>query len=49
MQKKSLVTEKVIFDASFSKLAMVVNIWYSKMGDDQKSIDAKMKEIFPDE
>jgi hypothetical protein len=49
MQKQSLVTEKVIFDSSFSKLAMVVNIWYSKMGDDQKSIDAKMKEIFPDE
>jgi len=49
MNDKTLVAEKIIFDAAFQKLAMVVNIWYSKLATDQKGIDEKLKEIFPDE
>lgn len=49
MENKTLVTEKIVFDLSFSKLAMIANIWYSKLGSDQESIDEKLKEIFPDE
>jgi len=49
MENKTLRTEKVIFDQAFKKLAMAVNIWYAKLADDQKGIDEKIKEVFPNE
>jgi len=48
MDNQSLAKEKAIFDKAFRKLAMVVNIWYAKLADDQKGIDQKLKEVFPD-
>lgn len=49
MEDKSLVTEKILFDEAFNKLAMVVNIWYAKLADNQEEIDKKLNEIFADE
>jgi hypothetical protein len=39
---------KDIFDASFMTLARVVNIWYNKLGKNQKEIDEKIEELFPE-
>jgi len=34
---------------SFGTLARVANLWYNKMGANQKEIEEKMKDIFGDE
>lgn len=49
IEDKSLLKNKAIFDQAFNKLAIVVNIWYNKLGNNQEEIDQKLKEIFPDE
>jgi len=45
----SLLDNKSIFDLSFETLARVANLWYNKMGANQKEIEQKMKEVFGDE
>jgi hypothetical protein len=45
----SLLDNKAIFDSSFETLARVANLWYNKMGANQKEIEQKMKEIFGNE
>ena len=42
----SLLKIKKIYDQAFTKLIRAINIWYNKMGDDQKSIDDTMKQFF---
>lgn len=49
IEDKAILKNKTIFDNSFNKLAMVVNIWYNKLGSNQEEIDAKIKEIFSNE
>ena len=38
--------KKEIFEESFDTLIRVASIWYNKMGDDQKSIDQALKDLF---
>jgi len=45
----SLLDNKAIFDLSFQTLARVANLWYNKMGANQKEIEEKMKDVFGDE
>ena len=45
----SLLDNKAIFDLSFHTLARVANLWYNKMGANQKEIEEKMKDVFGDE
>ncbi|MDB4317707.1 hypothetical protein N9973_00255 [bacterium] len=45
----SVLDNKAIFDLSFETLAKVANLWYNKMGSNQKEIEQKMKEIFGNE
>ena len=41
---------KKLFEEAFDTLIKVASIWYNKLGEDQKSIEASMKDLFaPDE
>jgi len=42
----SFLRKKEIFEESFDTLIRVASIWYNKMGDDQKSIDQALKDLF---
>ena len=46
----TFLKQKKIFDESFDTLIRVASIWYNRLGNDQKSIDKSLKELFaPDE
>lgn len=40
---------KSIFDESFSRLAQIANLWYNKMGANQKELEESLKQVFPEE
>jgi len=40
---------KSIFNESFVTLARVANIWYNKMGSNEKEIKQTLKDLFEDE
>ena len=42
----SFLKIKKIFDGSFETLIRAISIWYNKMGNDQKSIDKSINELF---
>ena len=48
LENEDLLKSKEIFDKSYETLIKVVTIWFNKMGEDQKSIDKAMKELFSD-
>lgn len=45
-EDKDLVKKKEIIDLSMDRLLKAISIWYNNLGEDTKSIDAKIKEIF---
>jgi len=47
IEDKSLLKNKGIFDQSFETLAKVANLWYNKMGSNQKEIEKSLEEVFP--
>lgn len=49
IEDKSSLKNKGIFDKSFNTLAQVANLWYNKMGSDQKEIEESLKEVFSNE
>ena len=49
IKDKDLLKNKSIFDESFGRLAKVANIWYNKLGTNQKEISQSLKDIFGDE
>ena len=46
IEDENILLIKDIFDSSFDKLTKVINLWYNKMGNNQKEIDKSMKEVF---
>jgi hypothetical protein len=46
IEDETVLEVKDVFDASFETLAKVINIWYNKLGSNQKEIEEKLKEIF---
>lgn len=49
IEEASDLKNKSIFDQSFTRLAQVVNLWYNKMGSNQKELEESLKEVFPEE
>lgn len=49
IEDKDLLKNKGVFDQSFLTLARVANLWYNKMGSDQKEIEEQLEKIFPSE
>lgn len=49
IEDKASLKNKSIFDQSFETLAKVANLWYNKMGSNQKEIEESLKEVFSDE
>jgi hypothetical protein len=49
IEDKDLLKNKGVFDQSFLTLARVANLWYNKMGSDQKEIEEQLEKIFPNE
>ena len=49
IEDKDSLKNKSIFDQSFDTLAKVANLWYNKMGSNQKEIEQSLKEVFSDE
>jgi hypothetical protein len=43
------VRSKKIYDDCYDQLIRIASIWYNKLGDDQKSIDQAIKDLFSDE
>ena len=41
-----ILVVKGLFDEAFEKIGQVINIWYNKMGKNQKEIDEKIEELF---
>jgi len=46
IEEDSVLNVKGVFDGSFEKIARVVNIWYNKLGKNQKEIDEQLERIF---
>lgn len=46
IERDDVLNVKDIFDESFDMIAKAINIWYNKLGKNQKEIDDKIKEIF---
>ena len=49
VEDKESMKNKGIFDESFTTLARVTNIWYNKMGSNQKEIKEALSNLFGDE
>lgn len=49
IEDSTILKNKTVFDQCFTKLVVVANIWYNKLGKTQEEIDEKIKEIFPNE
>lgn len=43
---KDMVKRKQILDASLDTLTRAISIWYNRLGENQKEIEEKLKEIF---
>jgi len=48
-RQKDLKKAKEIFDGSYETLIRVISVWFNKMGTDQKTIDAALKDLFDEE
>jgi hypothetical protein len=49
IEDPTFLRAKNIYNQSFEKLIRVASIWYNKMGNDQKSIETAMNELFSPE
>lgn len=47
-EDKETAKKKELIDSSLDRLLQAISIWYNNLGDNQKDIDAKIKEIFGD-